>query len=314
MVLFLAAAGAAPGFADKIAQCVRSVRAAAPEVALALSGIVTPDLKRELLALGCLVYEEPTHAIETLAGMARWQSAALDLPAAPDAALAADLPAGLLNEAQGPAFLAAHGVAAAPHRHVRDAGEAVAAWQSMTGTTAARAVVKIVSRDLLHKSDVGGVKVGLRDAQGLREACAAIEAAVAANAPQARREGLLVALQLEPRVEVMLGARHDASFGPLVVLGLGGVAVELEPRTAVLTAPTTPQRVRERLEALGILRRLSAWRGRPAVDPQALIDTVVRFAALAAALGPRLRTMEVNPLMVTDDGVAAADAVVELVP
>jgi hypothetical protein len=110
----------------------------------------------------------------------------------------------------------------------------------------------------------------------------------------------------------MLGARHDPSFGPLVVVGLGGVAVELEPRTAVLTAPTTPQRVRERLDALGILKRLQAWRGQPAVDPQPLIDAVVHFAALAAALGPRLRTLEINPLMVTDSMVAAADAVVEI--
>jgi hypothetical protein len=97
-----------------------------------------------------------------------------------------------------------------------------------------------------------------------------------------------------------------------VVLGLGGVAVELEPRTTVLTAPTTAQRVHARLDALGVLRRLGAWRGHAAIDAAPLVDTVLRFAALAAALGPRLRTLEINPLMVTEDGIAAADAVVEL--
>jgi acyl-CoA synthetase (NDP forming) len=309
LVLFLAAAGSAPGYADKIERTVRLVREAAPDLSLAFSGIVTPELKRRLQAHGCLVHEEPTHAVEALAAMQRWRAAGPDANASHDAPLAVEaLPGGMLNEVEGLAFLAAHGVPAMPHRQVTDADSAVAAWRTLGG----QAVLKIVSRDLLHKSDVGGVRVGLRDEAEVREACAAIEASVAAKAPQARREGLLVARRLQPRVELVLGARWDPSFGPLVVLGLGGVAVELEPRTTVLTAPTTRERVQARLQSLGVLRRLSAWRGHAAIDPTPLIDTVLRFAALAAALGPRLRTLEINPLMVTDDGIAAADAVVEL--
>lgn len=310
IVLFLAAAGAAPGYAQKIAQTVRLVREAAPGVSLAFSGIVMAELKRELEALGCLVYEEPTHAIESLAVMARWQADAAsdEAPASEAIAMPPGMPAGLLNEIDGLAFVAANGVAPAPHRHVQDADQAVGAWRELGG----QAVLKIVSRDLLHKSDVGGVRVGLRNEAEVREAFAAIDASVAQLAPQARREGMLVARKLSPRVEVMLGARWDESFGPLVVLGLGGVAVELDARTLVLTAPTTPARVRDRLDRLGVLRRLQAWRGQPAIAPDALIDTVVHFAALAAALGPRLRTMEINPLMVTDDSVAAADAVVDI--
>lgn len=316
LALFLAAAGAAPGYAPKILNLVRLVREAAPAMGLALSGIVTPALKGELLALGCLVFEEPTHVVEAFAQMARWQSqAGLEAPAAVAPLSVQDLPTGPMNEAEGLAFLAAQGVPAAPHRHVRDAADVADAWRALGGDQpGAQAVLKIVSRDLLHKSDVGGVRVGLRDDAELRAAAQQIEAAVAQRAPQARREGLLVARRLSPRVEVLLGARHDASFGPLVVVGLGGIAVELEPRTAVLTAPTTPERVRERLDALGILKRLQAWRGQPAVDPQPLVDAVVRVAALAAALGPRLRTLEVNPLMVGEGFVAAADAVVEIGP
>lgn len=308
VVLFLAAAGAAPAFAGKIAGTVRLVREAAPQVALALSGIVSAELKKELEGMGCLVYEEPTHAIDTLAAMAAWQAAATASPAAPAPTPNADVPAGLLNEIDGLAFLALHGVASAPHRHVRDADAAVEAWRALGG----QAVLKIVSSDLLHKSDVGGVRVGLRSEDEVREAFAAIEDAVAARAPEARREGMLVARRLSPRVEVMLGARWDDSFGPLVVLGLGGVAVELDARTLVLTAPTTPARVRAGLVRLGILKRLQPWRGQPDIDAQPLVDTVLRFAGLAAALGPRLRTMEINPLMVTADGVAAADAVVDI--
>ena len=91
---------------------------------------------------------------------------------------------------------------------------------------------------------------------------------------------------------------------------MGGVQVELNPRTAVLTAPTTAARVRAQLAALGVLKLLGGWRGRPHGDADALVDVVLRFAALATSLGPRLGTLEINPLMVTAEGIAAADAVV----
>jgi acyl-CoA synthetase (NDP forming) len=310
IVLFLAAAGAAPGYAPKIINTVKLVREAAPDVSLALSGIVTPELKRELEAQGCLVYEEPTHAIESLAVMANWHAQHLTSPFPPGPpATGPGLADGVLNEVEGLAFLAAHGVAPAPHVHVQSADAAVAAWRELGGS---QVVLKIVSRDLLHKSDIGGVRVGLRSEQEVRDAFEDIDASVRRQAPQARREGMLVARKLSPRLEVMLGARWDASFGPLVVVGVGGVAVELDARTLVLTAPTAPQLVRDRLERLGLLKRLQAWRGHAAIDPAVLVETVVRFAALAAALGPRLRTMEINPLMVTADGVAAADAVIDI--
>src|SRR4030095_3093769 len=157
------------------------------------------------------------------------------------------------------------------------------------------------------------VRVGLRSEQEIREAYDGIVTQVARLAPQARQQGVLVARKLSPLAELMLGARHDPVFGTVIVLGLGGVEVELHPRTAVLTAPPTAARVRAQLDALGVLKSLDGWRGRPKGDAHALVDVVLRFAALAAALGPRLGTLEINPLMGTADGIAAADAVVSFV-
>jgi len=303
LTIFLAATLGAKALARAMLGMLRQTLAAAPHMPIALCGITDDAMRRELLDAGCLVYEEPTHAVEVMAAKARWAAHRAETVARP--APLAPAPA-VLHEADALSFLARHGVPPAPHRLARSADEAVAAWQALGG----QAVLKIVSADLLHKSDVGGVRVGLRSEAEVREAHDAILAAVARLAPQARREGILVARRLDPLAEVILGARHDPVFGTVLVLGLGGVAVELHARTAVLTAPTTAGRVHGCLEALGVLKLLGGWRGRPVVSPRPLIDVVLRFAEMAAALGPRLGHLEINPLMVTADGVAAADAVV----
>lgn len=306
LVIFVAAMLNSKALAVPALQMVRETLAMAPTVPVALCGIADEATRSELLAAGCLVYEEPTHAVEVMAAKARWaayraEAVAVPAPLAP--------PPAVLNEVEALDFLSQHGVPPAPHHLAHSAEEAVNAWQALGG----QAVLKIVSADLLHKSDIGGVRVGLRSAQEVREAHDAIIASVTRLAPQARRQGMLVARKLDPLAEVMLGARHDPVFGTVIVLGLGGVAVELHARTSVLTAPTTAGRVRACLEDLGVLKLLGGWRGRPAVDAQPLVDTVLRFAEMAAALGPRLGTLEINPLMVTTEGVAAADAVVSFV-
>lgn len=307
LAIFVAAALAAPALAPGVVQIVRDTLAAAPAVPMALCGIADDATRRTLLEAGCLVYEEPTHAVEVLAAQARWASHQADgLPAA---LARPNVSPGTLNEVEALAFLASHGVPAAPHRLVHSPAEAVIAWQALGG----HAVLKIVSADLLHKSDVGGVRVGMRSEQEVRDAYEGIVSSVARLAPQARQQGVLVARMIEPLVEVMLGARYDPVFGAVIVLGLGGVAVELHPRTAVLMAPASAERVRAQLAELGVFKLLGGWRGRPVADVQPLIDTVLRVSELAAALGPSLGTLEINPLMVSTEGVAAADAVVSFV-
>lgn len=307
LAIFVAAALAAPALAPGVVQIVRDTLAAAPAVPMALCGIADDATRRTLLEAGCLVYEEPTHAVEVLAAQARWASHQADgLPAA---LARPNVSPGTLNEVEALTFLASHGVPAAPHRLVHSPAEAVIAWQAL----GRHAVLKIVSADLLHKSDVGGVRVGMRSEQEVRDAYEGIVSSVARLAPQARQQGVLVARMIEPLVEVMLGARYDPVFGAVIVLGLGGVAVELHPRTAVLMAPASAERVRAQLAELGVFKLLGGWRGRPVADVQPLIDTVLRVSELAAALGPSLGTLEINPLMVSTEGVAAADAVVSFV-
>ena len=309
LCLFLAAASAAPVIGPRVVDTMHRLRAAAPALPLALTGIMNAQQTAELHAAGCLVYEEPTHAIDAFAVLQRWAAGGADV--APDATALPrlDVEPGTRNEAEGFAFLREAGIAAAPHRVVQSVDEAVDAWRNL-GADAV--VLKIVSRDILHKSDVGGVAVGPADEAQVRAAYARITAAVAQRAPDACIDGMLVAQKLKPALELLLGARHDPVFGPIVVLGLGGVAVELFAQTALLIAPTTAARVTAKLQDLKIMPLLSGWRGQPRIDPAPLVQAVVAFSELAARIGPALRSMEINPLMVLADGVAAADAVIEI--
>lgn len=311
LVLFLAAAPASLTLGPQVLDTVAQLRAAAPDLPLALSGILSAEQTRTLEGLRCLACEEPTHAIDALALLQRWGAWQDDVVCtAPHTGPATPLlPAGVLNEAEGLRLVAQAGIEAVPFRAVADADEAVRAWQELGAT---EVVLKILSRDIPHKSDVGGVRIGLRSADEVRNAFDGIARAVHERAPQARREGMLLARRVRPLLELMLGARHDPVFGPVLVLGLGGVAVELHARTTILSAPTSAARVQAALEHLGVLQVLAGWRGHAAVDPAPLVAAVLRFSALAVRLGPALRAVEINPLMVTGEGVFAADAVVDI--
>lgn len=309
VALFLAAAPASPEFGAKVMAMVGQIRTAAPQLPLVLSGILGGDQVGGLKRMGCLTYEDPTHAVQALSAVWNWSTTQPIAMAAVGESTQTTALAGSLNEVEGLAWLAGQGIPVVPHRVVRDPEDAVAIWRDMGETPV---VLKIVSRDILHKSDVGGVRVGPRTEHEVRQACASILASVLRMAPKARQEGLLVSRLVEPRIELMLGARHDPEFGCIAVLGLGGVAVELDPKISLLSAPTERLRVRALLKGLGIDKRLQGWRGQPSIDDGELVDTIARFCEAAASLGPRLRAIEINPLMVAADGVFAADAVIEM--
>lgn len=310
VALFTAAGALVPSFWPTLLDCARTI-GSRPGVAGAVAGIMTSQQRGEMAALGCMVYEEPTHAIEALSVLYRFgqsqrqhagDNAAPTWPALPGTWQ------GELNEAEGLRLLMQYGVSAPVWAVAQTAQEAAAAYTELGGPVAA----KLLSRDVLHKSDVGGVELNVSSAEAAAAAFERIRLACASRAPQARFEGVLLARMVKPVLECMVGARLDPVFGPVVVFGLGGTEVEWLHRVAIATAPVSPQRVRELLERLGLIERLQGWRGGPRIDPGALIEAVCRVSQLAAAAGERLVSVEVNPLMVTVDQVLACDAVVQL--
>jgi len=213
---------------------------------------------------------------------------------------------GVLDEAAAKALLVSYGVAAATVTLARSADEAATASE----TIGYPVVLKIVSPEVVHKTEVGGVAVGLTDAASVRAAFKSITAAVGQAVPQARIEGVAVQPLIRGEIELIVGARHDPQFGAVLVIGAGGVLVELLKDRAVLRAPASAADVRRALESLALWPVLAGYRGRPALDIGAAVDAIERIGWLAHDLGEREFELDVNPLAIgaAGSGVAALDA------
>ena len=169
-------------------------------------------------------------------------------------------------------------------------------------------VAKIESPDLLHKSDVGGVLLDLASPTAVRSAVRTL--LERANALGARIDGVRIETQVPDGVSMLIGVVVDPRIGPAVVLGAGGVYVELLDDTAVLLAPTTAAHVRRALAGLRVNRLLTGIRGQPAGDVDALVAAVVALSELAWAARAEITAIDVNPVIVHPVGATAVDAVI----
>jgi acetate---CoA ligase (ADP-forming) len=217
-----------------------------------------------------------------------------------------ELPAGAaaLNEAESKAVLAAFGIPTAREVLVPAGADAVAATAALNPPFA----VKIVSRDIAHKTEAGGVLLKVaRD--GLAAAIRTVTANAAKAVPDARIDGVLVS-EMAEGVETLVGVINDASFGPVVAFGLGGVLTEVLKDVTYRVAPFDLDTAREMIAELRGARLLDGYRGQPPADKEALAHALVAASQMAAALGGRLKEADINPLFVGPSGVVAADALV----
>jgi acyl-CoA synthetase (NDP forming) len=190
--------------------------------------------------------------------------------------------------------------------------EAVAFFRKVEGPAA----LKIQSPDLPHKSDVGGVRLGLASEAAVRSEYAELLATVQRARPEARLDGVLVQAMVSDGVETILGARVDPDLGPFVLVGLGGVFVEVLRDVALRLAPVSTGEAKAMVESLRGAPLLRGARGAPTADEAALVEAIVRFSRAAAALPADVATVEINPLLVrpAGQGVAAVDVRVEWSP
>ena len=173
-------------------------------------------------------------------------------------------------------------------------------------------VVKVSSRDIPHKTDAGGVKVGIRDEAGFAAAVKEIESNVRAHAPQAKLDGYLVQAMESRLLELILGYRNDPLVGPTIILGAGGVTAEISPDFAIRLAPVSLAQAHAMIDEVRITKLIKGFRGLPKGDCEALAQAVVAFSKLAAISGVNVLEAEINPLFVQEKKVLAVDGLVRL--
>ena len=220
----------------------------------------------------------------------------------PDIAVPADFPGGFLTEPDARRLLEAAGIPTTRWQFAADAETAVQAARALGEAVA----IKAVSARIVHKSDIGGVKLGVQGDAAVRQACADIAAAAQAAGAGAL-DGYLVTEMWRADTELILGVQRDPDFGPLVMVGAGGVLVELMKDVQLASAPLSHKAALAMLNKLRCLPLLTGYRGRPHANLNAIADVMVRLGALATS-SERLRELDINPLFIAGDRIAAADA------
>jgi acetyltransferase len=211
-----------------------------------------------------------------------------------------------LSETDSKRVLACYGIAIPQEILARDPEHAALAADRIGCPVA----VKIVSPDILHKTEAGGVRLGLSTPGNAREAARNILASAFRYAPEAKIDGISVQQMASPGVEMVLGIKNDRQFGPLIATGLGGIMVELLGDTAVRLAPVDDQAARGMLASLKGYTLLTGFRGKPGLDIDRLIDIICRLSELADDLRDVVDQIDVNPVIVSSSGAMATDALI----
>ena len=214
------------------------------------------------------------------------------------------------DERRAADLFAALGVPTAKSIAVPDVRRIAAAVESVGGPVA----LKILSPDIAHKTEAGGVALGLPDGQTAALAAREIEKRVKAHTPNAKLEGFLVQKMERGLAEVILGFRRDPLVGPTITVGLGGVLAEIYKDAATRLAPVDEAEAREMIGEIKGLATIRGYRNLPRGDVAALAKAIAAFSALAHAAFAEVSEAEINPLLVKKDseGVVAVDGLVVL--
>lgn len=218
--------------------------------------------------------------------------------------VAASSPA--LDERDAKAALAAYGIPCVDEHLAGDREDAIKAADALGFPV----VLKALSPDLLHKTEAGVVRLNLRNAAEVGAAYDAILERIAAQSPGPRLDGVLVQRMMRRGVEVIVGGRVDPQFGPLIVVGLGGVLVEVLADTALAPAPIGPREADALLRELRAFRLLEGYRGLPTADLNRLCEIVARASEFIADQRDLVGEFDINPLICAGSNITAVDALI----
>ena len=304
--------------AESIVSAVRS-RPEKTVAAVLMGRTGLSEGRADLHAVGVPAFVFPESAARALAALCRYEEW-LGRPATPIVSLPVDYDraasviararaAGRVHLEQSEALelFESYGIPTAAARIARSAVEAAAVASELGFPV----VMKVVSPDIDHKSDVGGVTLGIEDPDAARSAYDAMMREVGRRAPNARLDGVLVQSMVRGGLETIVGVSRDRLFGPLVMFGLGGIYVEALRDVVFRVAPISSLDARDMLDGIRGTPILAGMRGRAGADRDALVDVLLRVSQLAIDF-PDIEELDLNPLLAFETRVVAVDARVRL--
>lgn len=308
IVTFFAQIAGTEPFGTALHDTLAALRARWPDRLQVLVAVVDAARQRRYAEIGVPVFEDASRAVAAVGAMIRLGAAFAAKDSVPPPLPApASLPNGPLTEAAAKALLADHGIPCAPEQLCPDADAAVRAAEGMGYPV----VMKIVSPDIAHKTEIGGVLLGLADAGAVRAGFATLIDRARAARPEARIEGVLVARQITGGTELIMGIKDDPVFGPVAMVGLGGIFTEVLRDVALRRCPVNPAEAEAMIRSLRGAALLTGARGRPPADVPAAARVLSALSVFAAANAGRIAGIDLNPVTVLPEGAFALDALIE---
>jgi acyl-CoA synthetase (NDP forming) len=300
----VAAVGSSGQFHPQIAiEPILRAHAAFPAKPLAV--FIAPEAHASLAMLataGVAAFRAPECCADALEAFFSWRAPAGVAEVSADAARAMRATLATGGPLRAEALFSALGIAQAPAQWLRNPGELI--------TCGFPVAVKIASPDIAHKTDVGGVELGLPDAASASAAAARVVERARAAHPDARVDGVIAATMQHGLGEAIVGFRRDPQVGPLVLVGAGGTLAELYGDAALRPAPVAVEEARRMVGEVRGFAALRGYRNAPRGDLEALAQAVAAFSRLAAL--PEVLEAEINPLLVKAEGVVGVDALLVL--
>jgi acyl-CoA synthetase (NDP forming) len=305
IVAFLSSVGQVLDLSAALLAQLQKVLNRFPDRTVIMSTLASPEVRKLYEAAGVMLFDEPTRAVraakalvyfEQEARRSRSQLPPPDLPAG-----AMKPPAGAINEVEAKAILASAGIPVV-RELMADSEDAASRCAEELGFPV---VLKIASADIGHKSEIGGVLLGLRDDAQVRDSFRLLTKRAREHAPLARLDGVVVARMASGGVETILGVARDPVFGAVVMFGVGGIFVEAFKDVAFRIAPFGVDEARAMISEVKGHVLLTGIRGQPPADLDALAGAIAQLSSYAALHASEFESIDINPFVVLPRGKGA---------
>lgn len=306
IVVFLTYLGLLQPWADIYRDALLEAQRRWPDIYFAISMLATPEISRSLGEAGMVCYADPANAMAVISRLAKIRED-LATPLPPDRAVGSPTyDGGLLNEHETLKLLETAGIPVVPTREATSPEQAVSVAEEL----GLPVVVKILSAQIQHKSDVGGVAIGLDTRDAVAEAYERVRVDVKHHLPSIEPDGVLIAPMVSGGVETIIGVQNDPTFGPVVVFGLGGVMVEAIGEVVHRLAPLSPKDAEAMIRESKGFALLAGTRGRPSMDVQSLANVISAVSNFAVANAQTIASIDLNPVLALQNRALVVDALI----